>query len=1020
MNEKDPNEVPSASAGNDISKSSNIKRPERSSKICKKCSRSVQNLSRHQQEVHGISKMRCKLDAYLTGEKKAPNRRVKFCPLSPCKRSKTPIFQLHKHFQSGIHNLKPNTPAYVNALAQAPRASLSKIKCYLKRQRKQRAQTNKKVKLDERNCTGNINEDYDTCDEADNPNGQNVKSNPEGKQMYSNRDYEKLARLAQKQLRKKERVAREKKRSNEDSDEEYNRLAGKVWKKDKNKKTKTGFTKQDTSDSNIDNLLDTDEEYSKLVSKSLKEKCKGGLIESNNRESSDTNTESRCEEEIYSDNAENSAENRKKNKDVESVEISDSDESQILDPDYLCNEEPNSDTSTESETSINSSSLYNECEGLLTELIEIIGEDKISEGLFLNEEEDWCETVKAFKNKRVAQGHSFKSILESTEELARAYEVDEDSMQKAFHTVLDGDESDNDEALDTNWVPSDCEINENKNNKIDVRAGRDDVNTGTLLTEFYEWLTDVDGGYRSEKMAQQYKSQVSSVIRRIQINETVVIQDKLKSPEYMLLLQGKEGVKILKRWLSYAVSKYQPGTVRSYLMSLRLFYKFLTQERKPNMSDVSIETLNARRDLMSSWSSAQKKKVLRRKLQKHEEDFKKLISSENFYQVCHGDQRKNAIKQLCNSSKETSAETEVQRVISDKTHCEVRDWLMTRLVIDNSGRSGVVANMTVAEFIAAVFHPGTEEDQARYRILVSKHKTADQYGSAVIWAYDDLYRMMDIYLRTVRSQFTKATPQVEQLFVSSNGIPLTSSQVSTSVWRTFRREGIGKEGRISATIVRKSLATGMHVHMPDQKDHLAALAQHKTTTQARYYRVHDKFVETDLGRRAVNKLVALKSSNIHQPHDDLNKINAAPKPWKKEETEQLKELFREEIETGAIEEGKVKEKLSTKTLLEERPFKAVVLKLRRLREEHMENCNLPSETETSEAKVKRYLDAAQPEAPSSSTTHISGTVCAESSRFWRKFTEEQTNHLYNLTKDLIEANAIKKEVVWERVSRDKR
>ena len=212
--------------------------------------------------------------------------------------------------------------------------------------------------------------------------------------------------------------------------------------------------------------------------------------------------------------------------------------------------------------------------------------------------------------------------------------------------------------------------------------------------------------------------------------------------------------------------------------------------------------------------------------------------------------------------------------------------------------------------------------------------------------------MMDIYLRTVRSQFTAATPQVEQLFVSSNGMPLTSSQVSTSVWRTFQREGIVTEGRISATIIRKSLATGMHVHMPDEKDHLAALAQHKTQTQARYYRVHDKLVETDLGRRAVSKLVALKSSNIHQPQDDLKDTKAAPKPWKREETEQLKELFKEDLETGAIEEAKVKEKLSTATLLEERPLKAVVLKLRRLREEHMQDCEPPSDIESSEAKVE--------------------------------------------------------------------
>ena len=1008
MSEKDRKEVPSTSADNGISTSSNVKHPARSSRICKKCSRSVQNLSRHQQKVHGMSKMRRKLHGYLTGEKKAPNRRVKFCPLSPCKRSKTPIFQIGKHLQSGIHKLKPKTPAYVQALAQAPRASLSNVDSYLKRQRKQRAQKNEKVTSDKRNYKGNVNEDYDACDEADNSKGKNVKCNPEDSDMDNDQDYEELGRRAQRKIRKRE-IARENKRSNEDSDEEYDRLARKVWKKKKNKN-------RITSDSNSDYLLDgSDEEYIKLVSEGLNEECQGDIMESNNSEGSNNDADDKCEE-IY--NEEESTNSFNKNEDlVECVEISDSEESRTLDPDYLCTEVSDSDTSSQPDTSIASSSLTEECEGLLTELIEVIGEKKISEGSFLDEEQDWSETVKEFKVRRLAQEHVFKSTRESAEELAR---VNEESMHEAFHEALDEDESDNDEALDTNWVPSDCEINENENIKTKGQARSEDVVTGTVLTEFYEWLTDVDGGYRSEKMAQQYKSQVLSVIRRLQMNETIVRQDSRKPSMYLLLFPDKEGVTLLKQWLSYAVSKYQPGTVRSYLMSLRLFYKFLTQERKPNMPDVSADTLNARRDLMSSWSSAQKKKVLRRKLQRNEEDFKKLITSENLYQICHGGQRINAVKQLGNSSKETREGTEVQRIISERTHCEVRDWLMTRLVIDNSGRSGVIANMTVTEFKAAVFHPGTDEDQARYRILVSNHKTADQYGSAVIWAYDDLFKLMDIYLRNVRSQFTAASPEVKQLFVSSNGMPLTSSQVSTSVWRTFQREGIVTEGRISATIVRKSLATGMHVHLPAEKDHLAALAQHKTLTQARYYRVHDKLVETDLGRRAVRKLVAIKSSSIHKAQGDLKDTRAAPKPWKTVETEKLKELFKEDLETGAIDEAKVKEKLSTETLLEERPLKAVVLKLRRLREEYMEDCEPPSDIESSEAKVKRYLDSAEPEAAPSSITHISGSVSAESSRFWRKFTEEQANHLFKVTKDLIEGDAIKKEIVWQRVKGDKR
>ena len=103
---------------------------------------------------------------------------------------------------------------------------------------------------------------------------------------------------------------------------------------------------------------------------------------------------------------------------------------------------------------------------------------------------------------------------------------------------------------------------------------------------------------------------------------------------------------------------------------------------------------------------------------------------------------------------------------------------MTHLVIDNSGRSGVTANMIVTEFMATVYHPGTDKGLACYRILVSNHKRADQYGSAVIWAYDDLHKMVNIYLRTVQSQFMAATSQVEQLFISSNGMPLTSSQVA--------------------------------------------------------------------------------------------------------------------------------------------------------------------------------------------------------------------------------------------------
>ena len=112
--------------------------------------------------------------------------------------------------------------------------------------------------------------------------------------------------------------------------------------------------------------------------------------------------------------------------------------------------------------------------------------------------------------------------------------------------------------------------------------------------------------------------------------------------------------------------------------------------------------------------------------------------------MCHGDQRFKAVKQLATTSEETNRGAEVRRVINEQTHCKVRDWLITRVLIDNGGRSGVAANLTVKEFKEAVFYPGTEEDLARWRMLVEKHKAAENYGAAVVWVYDNLYKLMDM------------------------------------------------------------------------------------------------------------------------------------------------------------------------------------------------------------------------------------------------------------------------------------
>ena len=80
----------------------------------------------------------------------------------------------------------------------------------------------------------------------------------------------------------------------------------------------------------------------------------------------------------------------------------------------------------------------------------------------------------------------------------------------------------------------------------------------------------------------------------------------------------------------------------------------------------------------------------------------------------------------------------------------------------------------MSEFKEAVFDHVTDDDPAKYRVDVKDHKTAWVYGAASVWIYDNLYVLIDMYIRTVRNQFIRKDSEV-QVFISSNGLSLTLS-----------------------------------------------------------------------------------------------------------------------------------------------------------------------------------------------------------------------------------------------------
>ena len=174
-----------------------------------------------------------------------------------------------------------------------------------------------------------------------------------------------------------------------------------------------------------------------------------------------------------------------------------------------------------------------------------------------------------------------------------------------------------------------------------------------------------------------------------------------------------------------------------------------------------------------------------------------------------------------------------------------------------------------------------------------------------------------------------------------------------------------------------------------------------------------------MGRRAETKQVSLKTTETNAKEEKLTSCT-------KEEEEKLQQLFKEDIATGAINEGELNKKVSTTNLLKVRSFRAIVLKLRRISAEQRKDISLPSEKMTSTEKVSSSLSLNRLEgdvfgpvnASTKSESDVSGPVNAfspqsDSSRFWRKISDEKTSYVLNLTKDLVENDSVKREIVWE-------
>ena len=147
------------------------------------------------------------------------------------------------------------------------------------------------------------------------------------------------------------------------------------------------------------------------------------------------------------------------------------------------------------------------------------------------------------------------------------------------------------------------------------------VSEKQLFIGLKEWLMSIDGSLKNEKVAQMHVSHV------IHINRAV--ETGMDDPNDIRNLF--DAAKVKEHWLNSFLNEKQPGTVKSYLNSLRILCKFLKEYE--SVVDVSREKIENFEVTIGNWMKSLQKRLIIRRWEKRQEDLEKLATKDDF-QVC--------------------------------------------------------------------------------------------------------------------------------------------------------------------------------------------------------------------------------------------------------------------------------------------------------------------------------------------------------------------------------------------------
>ena len=352
---------------------------------------------------------------------------------------------------------------------------------------------------------------------------------------------------------------------------------------------------------------------------------------------------------------------------------------------------------------------------------------------------------------------------------------------------------------------------------VEIEFAMTSTEEDAFLKTFREWLQSVDGGMKPIRSTKQHSNVVMSMAHFTDPS----------GKDYSCLLQRAP----MNSWVTNFEAKgRQPGTIKTYLGSLKLFYRFLTITN-PSYVDSDPKMVIQMKEIVDQWSRNYAKKVEKAKNAKQLDELSKLPTPEDIKKLDSSDHQKGAIKTL------TTFLSIASKTPTRKEFCLCRDYLITNIILDNASRSGCISNMTLKEFDNAEF----QQSDCSSIIFVHEHKTSYN-GPAMLSLSATLMEHLTVFVEKVRNKVPDmSTNENHPVFISWSGRQMAVSMVAQQLnmfWKHSTLQNL--EHRMTANRLRKMTVSVVHTNAPELKKPLANLMNHDVRTAEKKYLLEDK------------------------------------------------------------------------------------------------------------------------------------------------------------------------------------